>query len=162
MNSILEWTAVPVEDTPNLTETINPPPLFGLESFRNYARVDVGNAIAAIEGTVAIDYLFKGGYFDTIDQNKDGVITASEIQTFVDRSATIGLPEAGAMARLLGGIDTTERFAFQPTAYGEFPDQPDVLQRQVQLLRLGGRRPAQRRDHRRPVPGAGTQPAALS
>ncbi len=134
VNSILEWTAVPTEDMPNLTETINPEPLFGLDSFRNYARVDVGNAIAAIEGTVAIDYLFKNGQFNTIDQNKDGAITAQELQIFVDRSATIGLPEAGAMARLLGGTATTPQFGFQPTAYFEFPDQPDALQRRYNFF----------------------------
>jgi hypothetical protein len=132
INSILEWTAVPVEDAPNTVETTLPEPLFGLDQYRNFARVDVGNAIAAIEGTIALNYLQSGGYFDTMDTNKDGLLTAQEIQTFVDKSTTIGLPEAGAMARLLGGTATYGTPL--PTTYGEEPDQGDVLQRRFNFF----------------------------
>jgi hypothetical protein len=132
INSILQWTAVPATDNPNTLDLVNPPALFGNENFRNFARVDVGNAIAAIEGAVALDYLFAKGGFDVIDGNKNGLITAEELQTFVDRAATIGLPEMGAMARFLGGTDTTS--FTRTTAVGELPDQPDVLQRRFNFF----------------------------
>jgi hypothetical protein len=134
VNSILQWTAVPATDAPNALDNINPPALFGNENFRNYSRIDVGNAVAAIEGAVALDYLFAHGTFDVIDSNKDALITAAEIQRFVDDSATIGLPEAGAMARLLGGTGSIPLAGFQATAVGELPDEPDVLQRRFNVF----------------------------
>ena len=41
-----------------------------------------------------------------IDTNHDGVISAQEVQNFVDGAAAAGKPEAGAMAALLGGTAT--------------------------------------------------------
>lgn len=132
VNSILQWTAVPAADAPNTLDTVNPPPLFGSESFRNYSRIDVGNAIAAIEGAVALDYLFAHDAFAVIDGNQDGLITAQEIQVFVDKSATIGLPEEGAMARFLGG--TARIASVGTTLAGESPDNDDVLQRRFNFF----------------------------
>lgn len=132
VNSILQWTAVPAVDEPNTLDTVNPDPLFGSEQFRNFSRIDVGNAIAAIEGAVALDYLFAHGAFDTIDGNKDGLITAQEIQTFTDNAATIGVPEQGAMARFLGG--TARLPSVGTTAAGESPDNDDVLQRRFNFF----------------------------
>jgi hypothetical protein len=134
VNGILQWTAVPATDAPNSLDNINPPALFGNPNYRNYSRIDVGNAIAAIEGAVALDYLFAHGTFDVIDGNDDGLVTAAEIQRFVDQSSTIGMPEAGAMARLLGGVASIPLTGFQPTAAGELPDQPDVLQRRFNFF----------------------------
>lgn len=134
INSILQWTAVPAEDAANTVETVNPPKLFGNTHDRNYARVDVGNAIASIEGTIALNYLLNKGYFSVIDTNHNGMVTASEIQAFVDGSANAGLPEAGAMARLLGGTARIPNVGFQNTAVGEAPEQPDVLQRRFNFF----------------------------
>jgi hypothetical protein len=134
INSILQWTAVPATDSSNPGETVLPPQLFGSTHFREFSRLDVGNAIAAIEGSVAINYLLAHGTFNVIDANKDGLITAQEIQTFVDNSTTIGMPEAGAMARLLGGTARIPTTGFRPTAVGELPDQPDVLQRRFNFF----------------------------
>ncbi len=110
-----------------------PPKLLGSTLPRSYARVDVGNAIAAIEGKVALDYLIKHNTFNIIDANHDGLITSQEIQNFVDNAHAMGLPEAGAMARLLGG---TARSAIDQrfTLTGETPDQPDVLQRRFNFF----------------------------
>ena len=106
--------------------------MFRSSEYRDYARIDIGNAIAAIEGQIAIQYLLDHGTFDVIDSNDNGLITAPELQTFVDTSATIGLPEAGAMARLLGG---TARIAPTTlTVFSEQADQPDVLQRRFNFF----------------------------
>jgi hypothetical protein len=78
--------------------------------------------------------LFAHNTFDVIDANHDGLVTAQEIQTFVDKANTIGMPEAGAMARLLGGTARIPTTGFQSTAVGEFPDQPDVLQRRFNFF----------------------------
>src|SRR4029077_15277536 len=96
-------------------------------------RISVSNAVAAIEGSIAINYLLQHGTFNIIDANKDGLITATEVQNFVDNSAAMGLPEAGAMARLLGG---TARSAGNGTTlpFGEQPDQPDALQRRFNFF----------------------------
>jgi hypothetical protein len=85
--------------------------------------------VASIEGTIALHYLIKHGTFDIIDSNHNGLVTAQEIQTFVDNSRTIGLPEAGALARFLGGTARVTTVGQQNTAAGEEPEQPDVLQR---------------------------------
>ncbi len=69
--------------------------------------MSIGNAIASIEGTIAINYLINHHDFPLIDTNNDGLITAEEIQNFTDTAAQKGLAEAGAMARLLGGTSTT-------------------------------------------------------
>ena len=134
INSILEWTSVPATDAPNTLETINPPTLIRGTQYRNFARIDVGNAIAAIEGSIALDYLFKHGTFDTIDANKNGLITAQELQNFTDDSANVGLPEAGALARFLGGTARIPTTGFQNTSAGEQPEQPDVLARRFNFF----------------------------
>ena len=81
-----------------------------------------------------IQYLLDHGTFDVIDANNNGLITAPEIQTFVDTSATIGLPEAGAMARLLGGTrpdpDAVHHLRRRAARPARRPAAP------VQLLRL--------------------------
>jgi hypothetical protein len=132
VNSILQWTAVPAADAPNTLDTTNQPFLLGGTQYRNYSRVDIGNAVAAIEGAVALDYLFKKGGFDLIDGNKDGLVTAQELQVFVDNAATMGVPEMGAMARLLGGTARIAGEAF--TITGETPDPVNVLQRRYNFF----------------------------
>ncbi len=133
INSILAYTAVPAADVNDNLTLAGPPKLLGSTLPRSYARLDVGNAIAAIEGKVALDYLVKHHTFNIIDTNHDGLITAQEIQNFVDTAQAKGLPEAGAMARLLGG---TARSALSDTFTegGEQPDQPDVLQRRFNFF----------------------------
>ncbi len=148
INSILQWTSTPVVDTNNgLTES-TPQMIAQTTSFPSYSRIDVGNAIAAIEGSVAINYLLKHNDFNLIDANHDGLITAQEIQNFTDTAAARGLPEAGAMARLLGGTaripsssTATDQFLseifagpYDFTLFGENPDQPDVLQRRYNFF----------------------------
>lgn len=132
INGILAWTSVPITDANDSLSEGEPLTLFRSSEYRDYARIDIGNAIAAIEGQIAIQYLLDRGSFDVIDSNDNGLITAPELQTFVDTATTIGLPEAGAMARLLGG---TARIGFEDrTFYGEQPDQPDVLQRRFNFF----------------------------
>jgi hypothetical protein len=146
---------VPATDAPIPGETfLNQPNLFGSPRFREFSRIDVGNAVAAIEASVALDYLLNHGLFTVIDANNNKLITAQEIQTFVDQAATIGLPEAGALARFLGGTARPpgERPILDPaddqvtafttaasaqtglTALFEQPDQLDVLQRRYNFL----------------------------
>ncbi len=154
INSILQWTAVPVADDPasfadaNTARTatggggggtgnqVRPPGGARLSirtlQNRSYSRISVSNAIAAIEGTVALDYLFKHNTFDVIDTNHNGLITAQEIQNFVDAASSTGLPEAGAMARLLGGNARSPGSG--NTGAGQTPDQPDVLQRRYNFF----------------------------
>jgi hypothetical protein len=134
VNAILQWTAVPTLDQPTYDSTLVLPTLVGNSNYRTYSRIDVGNAVAAIEGTYALNYLMSHNTFDVIDGNKNGLITAQEIQTFVDNAAALGMPEAGAMARLLGGTDRISNTGFQPTLAVEFPDQPDVLQRRFNFF----------------------------
>ena len=107
INSILQWTAVPTEDSDlpgdEVIDQVQPFSLAYPSSYRDFSRVDVGNAVAAVEGSIALPYLFNTGTINLIDSNGNGLITAQEIETFVNNSNTTGLAEAGAMARLLGG-----------------------------------------------------------
>jgi hypothetical protein len=132
INAILAWTSVPVPDPNDGLSQSQPPYLFGTQSPRNFARVSVGNAIAAIEGTIAIQYLIGHHIFPIIDTNHNGIITAQELQNFENNASAMGLPEAGAMARLLGGTATTP--AAQPSVLGENPDQPGALQRRFNFF----------------------------
>src|SRR5262249_43987256 len=102
------------------------------------ARADVGNAVAAIEGAMAFDYLTaKPARAKALDLNHDGTVTAAEIETFVGTdNATLAAmhPEltaadiAGtkAMARLIGGTDTPARIRrmqfYDLAADGVLPD----------------------------------------
>lgn len=133
---ILQWTAVPARDEPTTLDTVQADPLFPNAGgpFPKISRIDVGNAVAAIEGTVALYYLINHGTLDIIDANHNGLITAQEIQDFVDKADTIGLPEAGAMARLLGGTARIPVQGSQNTLAGESPEQPDVLQRRYNFF----------------------------
>ena len=130
INGILAWTTVPITDA-NDGLTGRAADESRSDEYRDFARIDIGNAIAAIEGQVAIQYLLDRGIFDIIDSNDDELITAPELQTFVDNSATIGLPEAGAMARLLGGTARSPRRSPPSTSQAE---QPDVLQRRFNFF----------------------------
>lgn len=150
INSILQWTAVPVTDSDIPGASVVTPP-FSLAKptrYRDFARIDVGNAIAAIEGSIALPYLINNGIMQIIDSNGNGFITAQEIQNFVNKANTIGMPEAGALARFLGGtasppgsrevagpvdfitaVVTTPLARLGFTTQGEQPDQPDALAR---------------------------------
>ncbi len=132
INAILQWTAVPVTDANNQLSTADPPYLTGSSQFRSYSRIDVGNAISAIEGTIAIQYLLQHNDFPLIDENHDGSITAQELQDFVDNAPKTGLYEAASMARLLGG--TARIPGNSTTLFGQSPDQPDVLQRRFNFF----------------------------
>ena len=96
----------------------------------------MANAVAAVEGYVAINYLFAHHDWQYIDTNHDGLITASEITTFVDNAAAMGLPEAGAMAALLGGTATYS--AVEPginnEVFNENPDDPAAEQRRFNFF----------------------------
>ena len=159
INAILAWTSVPAADPNDGLSQSQPPYLFGTQSPRSFARVDVGNAIAAIEGTEAIKYLLQHNDFTLMDTNHNGIITAQELQTFVDNASAMGLPEAGAMARLLGGTDSTTR---RPPLHPRRAAGPiGCTAAPLQLLRLRGRRPAQWQRHDRPVQDARAHPAPL-
>jgi hypothetical protein len=136
INGILAWTAAPATDANNGATLSTPSTLSGSTNYKSYATVNVANAVAAIEGYVAINYLEKHHDFQIIDANHDGVITASELTNFVDNSKAMGLPEAGAMAALLGGTDTTS--AVEPglnnEVFNENPDAPGVEQRRFNFF----------------------------
>lgn len=137
VNSILQWTAVPVNYSlmndfgastsgSTTTGTVIQP-----QTDLSYSRIDVGNAIAAIESEVAMQWLLKNGTFTVIDSNKNGMITASELQYFVDNSTAMGMPEAGSMARLLGGTAT---YTVGATAAQDVPDPAGALARRFNFL----------------------------
>jgi hypothetical protein len=132
INAILAWTSVYVNDPNDSLSQSQPPYQFGTGKFREFARIDVGNAVAAIEGEVALQYLLDHNIFPTIDSNKDNIVTSVELQNFVDNATAMGLPEAGAMARLLGGTSTTP--AAPSTSVGELPDQAGTLQRRFNFF----------------------------
>ena len=123
-------SAADVNDAGSLS---TPPLIPGGTSPPSFARISVGNAIASIEGTIAINYLLSHSHndFHLIDANGDGIITAQELQSFTDTAASKGLAEAGAMARLLGGTSTYAQpeAGFNNTVFNENPDQPAALQR---------------------------------
>ena len=136
INGILAWTAVPAVDANDGGSVSTPPTLPGGTTFRSYATINVANAVAAIEGYEAIHYLTAHHDWQYIDVNHDGVITAQEITNFVDNSAAMGLPEAGAMAALLGGTATYG--AVQPginnEVFNENPDDPAAEQRRFNFF----------------------------
>lgn len=147
INSILQWTAVPVADIADDATTATPPPLIGQApargefsiddaspGYRNFSRVDVGNAVAAIEGRIALDYLIRRDQLKLIDGNNNGLITAQELQTFVDGAAKAGVAEAGALARFLGGSAQPSADENDTTFFGQRPDQIEVLQRRYNFF----------------------------
>ncbi len=148
INGILAWTAVPATDVNDINTVSTPYQLPNSTAYPSYARVSVSNAVAAIEGTEAINYLTQHHDWGYIDTNHDGLITAQELQTFTSDSASMGLPEAGAMAALLGGTATygPVEAGINNTVFNENPDQPGARAAPVQLLRLRRRRAAQRFD----------------
>ena len=131
VNAILQWTSVPVRDQPNTVESTSSPQLWPNRNgpYPLLSRVSVSDAVASIEGTIALNYLINNGTLNIIDTNHNGLITAQELQTFEDNATNIGMAEAGVMARMLGGTDRIPVTGFQLTAAGESPEQPDVLQR---------------------------------
>jgi hypothetical protein len=131
INGILAYTAVPATDVNDAGSLSTPPLIPGSTSAPSYAAISVGNAIASIEGTIAINYLLSHKDFPLIDANGDGIITAQEIQNFTDTAASKGLAEAGAMAALLGGTATYAQpeTGVNNTVFNENPDQPAALQR---------------------------------
>ena len=160
VNSILQWTAVPVTyndltDLGSNTSTTNGNTNGGNNNGGNnnggntgtsgtgtgdaylpqttnaYSRIDVGNAIAAIEGEQAIQWLLKNGTFPVIDSNKNGMITASELQYFQDNASAMGMAEAGSMARLLGGTAT---FTVGATAANDVPNPAGALSRRFNFF----------------------------
>ena len=122
---------MPATDVNDAGSLSTPPLIPGSTSPPSYASVSVGNAIASIEGTIAINYLLSHNDFPLIDTNGDGIITAQELQNFTDTAASKGLAEAGSMAALLGGTATYAQPEAGPnnTVFNENPDQPAALQR---------------------------------
>jgi hypothetical protein len=127
INAILAYTAIPATDANLGLSQAAPPYLLNSNHFRDFARVDVGNAIASIEGTIAIQYLLDHNVFPIINTTHDGIITAQQLQNFENNATAMGMPEAGAMARLLGGTATLPGGP-GVTGYGETTDNPNVLQ----------------------------------
>jgi hypothetical protein len=148
INAILAWTSIPVTDANDSLSAAGPPTLKGSANFRQFAQISVSNAIAAVEGYEAINYLLDHNDFPIIDANHDNKVTAQELQTFEDNATQMGLPEAGAMARLLGGTDRINQNTITqglsiPTNNGganttagsnDAPEQPDVLQRRFNFF----------------------------
>ncbi len=132
INAILAWTANPITDANNGLSINGPNSLIGSAGTPlQYAGLSIGNAIAAVEGYVAINYLLAHNDFQYITTN--GIVTAQDLQNFTDNAAAMGMPEAGAMARLLGGTARTPG-SNGFTGVGESPNQPDVLQRRFNFF----------------------------
>ena len=142
INSILQWSAVPATDANDALSVSTPKNLIGGTGFRSYSRISVSNAIAVIEASVALNYLMAHDQLKYLDANSNGIISSTELQNFVDNANKTGMPEAGAMARLLGGtarppIGPGINPLGQPTSettFQESPNQPDVLQRRFNFL----------------------------
>src|SRR5262249_41317432 len=138
INGILAWTSVPATDVNDGNTVSTPSPLLhsNTTAFPSYARISVSNAIAAIEGYIAINYLQQHHDFGYIDTNHDGLITAQEVTNFVNNSKSMGLPEAGAMANLLGGTDTygPVEGGINNEVFNENPDQPAAEQRRFNFF----------------------------
>lgn len=134
INAILQWTAVPATEVNDGTSLSTPSVMAASTQYPSYSRISVSNAIAAIEGYEALNYLISTGDLAKIDVNNDGIITATELQNFEDDATSEGMPTAAAMARLLGGTARITQDNAQPTLYGETPDQPDVLQRRFNFF----------------------------
>ncbi len=136
INGILAWTAVPATDVNDQNTISTPFQLPGSTAYPSYARISVSNAIAAVEGTQAINYLTRHHDWGYIDTSHTGFITAQELTTFVDNAASMGLPEAGAMAALLGGTATygPVEAGVNNTVYNENPDQPAAEQRRFNFF----------------------------
>ncbi len=131
INGILAWTAVPATDVNDINTVSTPYQLPNSTAYASYARVSVSNAVASIEGTEAINYLNKHHDWTYIDTNHDGLITAQELTTFTNNADSMGMPEAGAMAALLGGTATYGPVlaGVNNTDFNENPDQPGAEQR---------------------------------
>jgi hypothetical protein len=131
INGILAWTAVPATDVNDINTVSTPYQLPNSTAYPSYARVSVGNAIASVEGYEAVHYLTQHHDWGLIDTNHDGLITAQELQTFSDNAASMGVPEAGSMASLLGGTATygPVQAGINNEVFNENPDQPGAQQR---------------------------------
>ena len=134
INTILQWTAVPATTANDATTASTPSLMLGTQQYPSYSRISVSNAIAAIEGYEALNYLINVGALSKLDANNNGIITATELQNFEDTAAAKGMPTVGAMARLLGGTARISPNFVTPTLFGEQPDQPDVLQRRFNFF----------------------------
>ncbi len=136
INGILAWTAVPAADANDGGGVSTPPTLPGGIFPRSFATINVANAIAAIEGYEAIHYLTAHNDWKFIDVNHDKVITAQELTNFTNNSAAMGLPEAGAMAALLGGTDTygPVQPGINNEVFNENPDDPAAEQRRFNFF----------------------------
>ena len=136
INGILAWTSVPATDVNDGNTASTPSTLPDSTAFPSYARVSVSNAIAAVEGYIAVNYLEKHHDFPLIDTNHDGLITAQELTNFVQDANAMGQPEAGAMAALLGGTATTGPVeqGVNNEVFNENPDQPGAEQRRFNFF----------------------------
>ena len=136
INGILAWTAVPATDVNDGNTVSTPSQLLDSSAYPSYARISVSNAIASIEGYIAINYLEKHHDFQIMDTNHDSVITAQEITNFVTDAKSMGLAEAGAMANLLGGTatDGPVEAGINNEVFNENPDQPGAEQRRFNFF----------------------------
>ncbi len=136
INGILAWTAVPATDVNDSNTASTPSQLLDSSAYPSYARISVSNAVAAIEGYIAVNYLEKHHDFQLMDTNHDGVITAQEVTNFVLNAKAMGIPEAGAMANLLGGTATygPVEAGINNEVFNENPDQPAAEQRRFNFF----------------------------
>ncbi len=118
INGILAWTAVPATDANDGGSLSTPPTLPGNTAYRAYASVNVANAIAAIEGYVAINYLLKHNIFPIIDANHDGIITAQELQGFVRQLGANGHAGSRCHGGPFGRHGDLQRRAARPQQRG--------------------------------------------
>ena len=127
---------MPATDVNDINTVSTPYQLPNSTAYPSYARVSVGNAVAAIEGYEAIQYLTQHHDWSLINTTHDGLITAQQLQTFVNNAASMGVPEAGAMAALLGGTATYGPVlaGINNEVFNENPDQPGAEQRRFNFF----------------------------
>ena len=137
INGILAWTAVPAVDCQRRRQPVHAPH----PARRHDLSVPTPASTSPTPSprsrdTIAINYLIEHHDWQYIDTNHDGIITAQEVTTFMDNSAAMGLPEAGAMAALLGGTATYG--AVEPglnnEVFNENPDDPAAEQRRFNFF----------------------------
>ena len=136
INGILAWTAVPATDANDGGTVSTPPTLPGGTTYRSYATINVANAVAAIEGYEAINYLTAHHDWNLIDTNHDKVITAQEVQNFVDTASADGGARSRSDGRTAGRHRDLQccRARLNNEVFNENPDDPAAEQRRFNFF----------------------------
>ena len=141
INGILAWTAVPATDANDGGSLSTPTDASRRDNLQLVRQLNVANAVAAIEGYEAIHYLSAHNDWQYIDTNHDKVDHRTgnhQLRRTMQRA--MGLPEAGAMAALLGGTATygSVQPGINNEVFNENPDDPAAEQRRFNFFDYAG------------------------